>query len=171
MEETELKIRLVGDSVLSGGVKQVEKMTDYHRRVLSAMARFMYEVQGVGLAAPQVGINESLIVVDVGSGLYKLANPEIITCEGESSAEEGCLSVPGVGVKVKRAKKIMIKALDEDGKDVSIEAEGLLARAFQHELDHLNGKLIIDHASASEKARIGKKIEEIKKQYKTQDHA
>lgn len=171
MEETVLKIRLVGDPVLSDGVKRVEKVTDYHRKVLSGMARFMYEVQGVGLAAPQVGINESLIVVDVGSGLYKLANPEIITCEGESSAEEGCLSVPGVGVKVKRAKKITIKALDEDGKDVSIEAEGLLARAFQHELDHLNGKLIIDHASASEKPRISKKIEEIKKQHKTEDHA
>jgi len=161
MKETGLKIRTLGDQALKNGVRQVERLTDTHRKLLSEMARLMYSVSGVGLAAPQVGIDESLIVVDAGSGLYKLANPRIVKSDGQQVSEEGCLSVPEVGVKVKRAKTVVVEALDENGKPVTIEAEGLLACVFQHEIDHLNGKLIIDHASLIDKIKYGRKIKEI----------
>jgi len=162
MEKIELKIRTLGDPVLKNGVKQVSEITDYHRELLSKMARLMYEVSGVGLAAPQIGIDESFFVVDIGAGLYKLINPKIIKQEGSQTMEEGCLSVPGVGIKVKRAKKIILEALDENFKPVTIEAEDMLARVFQHEIDHLNGKLIIDHASFLEKLKIRKKLKNFK---------
>lgn len=145
MSETELKIRTIGDSVLKKPVKLVEEITDEHRKTLSEMARLMYSVSAVGLAAPQVGLEESMIVVDAGSGLYKLFNPKIIKREGEQLNEEGCLSVPGRAVKVKRAKQVVVEALDENGKSVVIEAEDLLACVFQHEIDHLNGRLIIEY--------------------------
>ena len=145
MKETEPKIKKLGDPVLKGGAKQVGKITDAHRKTLSKMAQIMYEVKGIGLAAPQIGIDQSLIVVDIGSGLYKLINPKIIKKQGEQAIEEGCLSVPDTGVKVKRAKKITLSALDEFGKPVVIEAEDLLACVFQHEIDHLQGKLIVDY--------------------------
>jgi len=161
MKETELKIRTLGDKVLKNGVQQVEKVTDNHRRLLSEMARLMYAVSGIGLAAPQVGITESLIVVDAGSGLYKLVNPRIVETRGQQVSEEGCLSVPEVGVRVKRAQSVVVEGLDENGKPVTIEAEGLLACVFQHEIDHLNGTLIVDHASLIDRIKYGKKIKEI----------
>jgi len=147
MKEIELKIKLLGEDVLRQAVKPVDKITESHRKLLSQMARLMYSIDGVGLAAPQVGINEALIVVDPrdGTGLYKLVNPKIIKRDGQQDSEEGCLSVPGVGVKIKRAKKVVLEAQDETGKSLVIEAEGFLANIFQHELDHLNGKLIVDY--------------------------
>jgi len=151
MKEIELKLRVLGDPVLTAGVKEVSKVTDKHRDILSTMARLMYETSGIGLAAPQVGISEAMIVVDAGTGLYKLLNPKITFREGTQEMEEGCLSVPGIGVRVKRAKKVIVEAIDESGKPVKIEAEDLLACVFQHELDHLDGKLIIDYAPDKEK--------------------
>lgn len=146
MQETGLKIRTLGDPVLRKKARPVKNLTDFQRKALSEMARLMYSVSGVGLAGPQVGISEALIVVDTGSsGLYKLLNPKIIKRQGFQSSEEGCLSVPGVSVKVKRSQKITLKALDEQAKPLIIEAEDLLARVFQHEIDHLNGKLIVDY--------------------------
>lgn len=164
MKETELKIRLFEDIILRDKAQPVKEVTEYHRGVLSAMARLMYEVSGLGLAAPQIGISAAMIVVDAagGSGLYKLINPKIVRQEGQFIMEEGCLSLPGVGVRVKRAKKITVEAQDDSGKQVFIEAEDLLACVFQHEVDHLNGILIIDHASLPEKAVIKKKLEGIK---------
>ncbi|MEI7752721.1 MAG: peptide deformylase [Candidatus Omnitrophota bacterium] len=144
--ETELKIRIVGDPVLRKKAKKVSRVTARHRDILSKMSRLMYEASGVGLAAPQVGIDEQMIVVDIGHGLYKLINPRIIKKEGRQAISEGCLSVPGVCVKVKRAKKIMLQAFDEDGKIVVFDAQDLLACVCQHEIDHLSGKLIIDYA-------------------------
>ncbi len=123
----------------------------------------MYENSGIGLAASQVGINASMIVVDIGSGLYKLINPRVIKREGSQVTEEGCLSVPGVCIGVKRARKIKLKAQDDFGKPLSIDAEDLLACVFQHEIDHLKGKLIVDYASFLDKLRIRKKLEELKK--------
>jgi peptide deformylase len=160
-KETELKIRTLGEPVLKSGVRLVDKVTDGHRRVLSEMARLMYAVSGVGLAAPQVGISESLIVVDAGTGLYKLVNPRIVKASGQQISEEGCLSVPEVGVRVKRAKSVVLEALDENGRPVTIEAEDLLTCIFQHEIDHLNGHLIIDHVSLIDKIKYRKKIKEI----------
>ena len=109
MSEIELKIRTVGDPVLRKKAKKVVKVTTRHREMLSKMARLMYEASGVGLAAPQVGIDEAMIVVDIGKGLYKLINPKIVKKEGVQAMEEGCLSVPGVTVKVKRAKRSCLR--------------------------------------------------------------
>ena len=160
-KETELKIRILGEPVLKNGVRLVKEVTDYHRKMLREMARLMYSVSGVGLAAPQVGITESLVVIDAGSGLYKLINPRIVKATGQQINEEGCLSVPEVGVRIKRAKHVVVEALDENGKPLIIEAEGLLACVFQHEIDHLNGCLIVNHASLVDKIKYGKKIKEI----------
>jgi peptide deformylase len=105
-----------------------------------------------------------MIVVDISTGLYKLINPKIIKREGSQAIEEGCLSVPGVCIKVKRAKKILVQAQDEFAKPVTIEAEGLLASVFQHEIDHLRGRLIVDYASFFQRLKIRKKLEELSRQ-------
>jgi peptide deformylase len=160
-ENTELTIRVLGDPVLRKKAKKVKQLTSGHRQLLSKMVRTMYASGGIGLAAPQVGIDESLIVVDAGSGLYKLVNPRIVKKEGRQVLEEGCLSVPGVSVKVKRAKKIVVQALDEDAKPLCIEAQNLLACVFQHEIDHLEGKLIVDYVSFFKKLMLKKKIKKI----------
>lgn len=162
MNETELRIKVFPENILRKKSKLITTVTDSHRDTLSKMARAMYDSSGIGLAAPQVGVNESLIVIDIGEGLYKLANPRIVKKRGYQAMEEGCLSVPGVSIKVKRAKKVWVKACDEYGKDVELEAEGLLACVFQHELDHLNGKLIIDYASFLEKIKIKKAVSALK---------
>ena len=143
--------------------KAVKEITPDLRQLLSSMSQIMYDCAGIGLAAPQIGIDKSVIVVDAGGGLYKLINPKIVKKEGSYVLEEGCLSIPDVSIKVKRAKKIKLAALDEFGKPVSIEAQDLLACVFQHEIDHLKGRLIIDYASFFEKLRIRKKLEELKR--------
>lgn len=169
MNEIALKIRLFPDSVLRKKCKSVVKVTDKHRDILSKMSRAMYEGMGIGLAAPQIGISEQMIVVDIGSGLYKLINPKIIKKHGSQKLSEGCLSIPGVCVSVKRAKKILVRALGEDGKPLDIEAEDLLACVMQHEMDHLKGALIIDHASLLEKLKIKNKLAALRKLSKKND--
>lgn len=161
MSETELKIRVIGDSVLRKKAKKIKQVTPEHRNILSRMSRLMYESKGIGLAAPQVGLDQAMIVVDIGSGLYKLINPYIIKKAGSQVLEEGCLSVPGVYVKIKRAKKIWLEALDENGALQKIEAGDLLACVFQHEIDHLEGKLIVDYASFFKKMALKKKLKNI----------
>jgi len=165
MRKTELRIRLFGDPVLRKKAKPVKKITDYHRDVLSAMSRLMYTDSGIGLAAPQVGVNETMIVVDIGSGLYKLINPKVVKKEGSQVTEEGCLSVPGICIKVRRARKVLVTALDESGEPVSIEAADLFACVLQHEIDHLKGKLIVDYASFFEKVRIKRKLKALRERY------
>jgi len=115
------------------------------RRLLDDMAMTMYAVNGVGLAATQVGLNMRIIVIDVGTRLLKLVNPRIVESQGSSVIEEGCLSVPDVYVKVKRKARLTVSALSYSGEQELIKAEGLLAHAFGQEIDHLNGKLIIDY--------------------------
>jgi len=168
MIETELKIRLFPDPVLRKTAKPVSKVTQRHREILSKMAQMMYENSGIGLAATQVGISESMIVADIGSGLYKLVNPKIVQKEGDQALEEGCLSVPGICIKIKRARKVRVAALDDTGKQVDIDAEDLLACVLQHEMDHLKGKVIVDYASFLEKVRIKKKLVELKKRYRNE---
>lgn len=120
----------------------------------------MYEASGIGLAAPQVGIDEQMIVVDIGKGLYKLINPLIVKRQGRQAIDEGCLSCPGVSIKVPRAKYIIVEALDDDSKKVTIDAEGLLACVLQHEIDHLSGKLIVDYAPLWKRVSMRKKLKE-----------
>lgn len=169
MPETRLKIRLFGEPVLRKKAWLVKEITSLERDILSKMAQLMYEAQGIGLAAPQVGINEAMIVVDIGNSLFKLINPKIIRKEGSQITEEGCLSIPGVCIKVKRAKKVKIAAEDELGKHVTIEAEGLLACVLQHEIDHLKGRLIVDYASFFEQLKMRKKLAELKKRLKDEE--
>jgi len=168
MSEIALKIKIYGDPHLRKKSMPVSRVTSRHRDILSYMAQIMYESQGIGLAAAQLGINESMIVVDIGSGLYKLINPRTVKKEGKQSLDEGCLSIPGICVKVKRAKKVLVKALDENGKDISIQAEDLLACVLQHEMDHLKGKLIVDYASFLKKLRIKKQLAALREQVKNE---
>jgi peptide deformylase len=140
-----LPIRKYPDPILRKKARRVERVTDLERKLLLQMADTMYLNSGVGLAANQVGIDKQLVVIDIGSGLIKLINPVIIRKNGSAIQEEGCLSVPENCIKIKRAKEITVKHLDDDGKDCRLRADGLLARAIQHEVDHLSGKLIIDY--------------------------
>ena len=163
MSKTALKVRIFGDSILRKKARDVGEVTQRQRDILSQMAKTMYESSGIGLAAPQVGIGEAMIVVDIGQGLYKLINPKVVRKEGTQVIEEGCLSVPGICIKVKRSKRVLIKALDEFAKQVSIEAEDLLACVFQHEIDHLKGRLIVDYSSFFDRLKIGQKLEKLRK--------
>jgi peptide deformylase len=142
------------------------------RAILNDMAETMYDAPGVGLAAAQVGVKERLIVVDVGSDdeeertarLYKLVNPEIIEAEGTIEYEEGCLSIPGVKDVVKRSGFVKVRALNEQGITIEIEAEGLLAVCLQHEIDHLDGILFFDHLSRIKRERLLTRLEKQKKE-------
>ena len=160
------KIKVFGEPVLRKKAKPVSQVTEEHRRILSQMAKAMYDDSGIGLAAPQIGLSEQLIVVDIGEGLYKLVNPKIIKSQGKQSISEGCLSVPGICVKVKRAKQVWVQAQDEDSRFIEIEAKDLFACVLQHEIDHLKGKLIIDYASLLEKLRIKKRLADLKTKIK-----
>lgn len=154
-----LTLRTFPDPILRVRAKPVESVSDVERELLAEMARIMYLKEGVGLAATQVGIDRQLIVIDIGTGLIKLINPSILKSEGTEWCDEGCLSVPGTCIKIKRAQKIIIEYLTEKGDVVSRGADGLLARAIQHEIDHLRGILIVDHiANPIKKLLLKKKI-------------
>ncbi len=139
-----LPIRTVGDDVLREKAKPVDKVTKKRKKLIKDMIETMYDADGIGLAAPQIGVSERIIVVDVGEGPFALFNPDIMGKDGEAIDVEGCLSVPEKKGYVKRAAKVVVEGLDEDEKFVRIEAEGLLARCLQHEIDHLEGILFID---------------------------
>jgi len=126
--------------------KEVKVITPNILKLVKNMTETMYDASGVGLAAPQVGVLKRVIVIDVGEGIIALINPEIIETSGEETDTEGCLSCPGLLGEVTRAAKVKVKGLTPDGKEVTLEGEGLLARAFQHEIDHLDGILFIDKA-------------------------
>ena len=134
-------IRLEGDPVLTKISRPVDKMTPRIQDLITDMLDTMYEAMGVGLAAPQVGILKRIVVIDVGDGPIILINPEIIEKSGEQTGDEGCLSVPGMSGQVTRPDHVKVKALNEDMEEVVYEGEGLLARAFCHELDHLDGHM------------------------------
>ncbi|MFW6287271.1 MAG: peptide deformylase [bacterium] len=142
-----LNIRKIGDPVLRTKAKNVEKITDKTRELLDNMAETMYAAPGVGLAAPQVGVLQRVVVIDIDdeNGLLELINPEILMFSEEKDImEEGCLSIPGKSANVIRSKKVKVRALDRNGEEIEIEADDYLARAVQHEVDHLNGVLFVD---------------------------
>ncbi|HWJ03431.1 MAG TPA: peptide deformylase [Verrucomicrobiae bacterium] len=140
------KIVEIGDEVLREKAKLVPSVTPNVLKLLDNMADTMYDADGVGLAAPQIGISKRVIVVDVGEGLIELINPEVVECEGEETDAEGCLSIPGVQGDVTRSASVVVKGLDRNGLEVKVEGKGLLARALQHEIDHLEGILFVDKA-------------------------
>lgn len=135
------EMRFVGDEVLGKVCKPVTQMTQRTLILIEDMLDTMYEEGGVGLAAPQIGILKRIVVIDVGDGPIILINPEIIETSGEQVGDEGCLSIPGKSGIVRRPMVVKVKAFDENMDEYIIEGEELLARAFCHEIDHLDGKL------------------------------
>jgi len=138
------KIREIGDEVLRKKSKRVEQFDERLHTLIEDMFETMKAAEGVGLAAPQIGILKRVVVIDVGEGPIELVNPEIVEKEGEITQAEGCLSIPGVVGEVPRPKRVKVRAQDRWGKPFEIEGEDLLARAFCHEIDHLDGILFID---------------------------
>lgn len=139
-------IRENGDEILRKKAKEVEKVDDKIREILDDMVETMHQFNGVGLAGPQIGLLKRLIVIDLydDEGPIKLVNPKMIKQEGEQEVEEGCLSFPNQFAKIIRPAKVTIEALNENGEKIKIKAEGLLAQAISHELDHLDGILFVD---------------------------
>jgi peptide deformylase len=155
------------DPVLKQVARPVEAVDDGIRRLLDDMAESMYAADGVGLAAPQVGELLRCIVIDTsprqeGQKLIHLVNPEIVRAEGVTSYTEGCLSIPGEAEEVERAAKVWVRALDYHGKPFEMECDGLLNIAAQHEIDHLEGTLFVDHLSALKRELIRKRMKRLK---------
>lgn len=140
------EVREIGDDILTKQCKPVPKMTLRTKILIHDMLDTMYEKEGVGLAAPQVGVLKQIVVVDIGDGPIVMINPEILETSGEQTGEEGCLSVPGKYGIVTRPNYVRIRAMNEEMEEVELEGEELLARAFCHEIDHLTGNLYVDKA-------------------------
>ena len=140
------EIRLMGDDILTKPCKEVTKMTIRNRILINYMLDTMYEAQGVGLAAPQVGILKRIVVIDVGDGPVVMVNPEILESSGEQTGNEGCLSLPGKAGTVTRPMYVKVKAFDQNMNPVILEGEDLLARAMCHEIDHLEGHMYVELA-------------------------
>lgn len=154
------------DPVLAKRGEPVTTFDDKLKTLVEEMFESMYEAQGIGLAAPQIGLSQRLTVIDISfkkdpEAKIVLINPEIIHREGEQYEEEGCLSLPEIREKVKRAAKVKVRAQNTDGEWFEIEGEELLARAFQHEIDHLDGVLFIDRLSRLKKDLIVRKIKKL----------
>ena len=137
-------IRKIGDTVLREKCRKVEKIDDRLLTLIDDMFDTMYDADGVGLAAPQVGILKRLFVIDIGEGPLVFINPEILETKGSQTGDEGCLSVPGRYEEVTRPNYVKARALNEKGQEFEIEGEELLARAILHEYDHLDGTLFVD---------------------------
>lgn len=156
-----LKILQYPDERLHKVAARVVQVNDTIRELVRDMAETMYAAPGVGLAATQVDVHEQVIVADVSEERNKLKvfiNPELVGSSGEEESEEGCLSVPGIYEKVRRAEKVTVRALDEKGEPFTLEAEGFLAVCIQHEMDHLRGKVFVEYLSQLKQTRIRAKL-------------
>ena len=160
-----LEIHVLGSPVLREETKLVTDITDELRQLVEDMFETMRAAQGIGLAAPQVGRLERVAVVDVDNDPIVLINPEIIAESGSERAEEGCLSIPDIYGDVDRAARVTIRATNLEGKTFEREATELLARAFQHEIDHLHGKLFIDYLSFLKRRGVMARWEDLKEKY------
>jgi peptide deformylase len=155
------------DPALKQTSKPIERVDDSIRALLDDMAETMYAADGVGLAAPQVGVLQRALVIDTsprqeGQSLLHFVNPEIVKTEGTTVYTEGCLSIPGEAEDVERAAKVWVRARGRDGKPFELECEGLLAIAVQHELDHLQGTLFVDHLSSLKRELIRRRMKKLK---------
>lgn len=149
-----LKLSIYPDPVLAQAAKEVTEITEVEKKLIEDMIETMYISQGVGLAAPQVGVSKRIIVCSPEAkrgSEYVFINPEIISVKGEERDHEGCLSLPGAAGNIKRAKKVTFRAKDRNMKPVEMTVTGLFARIIQHELDHLDGHIILDRAGFSER--------------------
>ncbi len=159
-----LQVKVYPAQVLRERAQEVKNIGEDTKSLIENMAQTMYAYKGIGLAAPQVGVSERVITFDVGEGLISLINPFILEEEGEEAFEEGCLSLPGIRTDVKRARKILVKGVEFDGKERELEVGGLLARTILHEVDHLDGVLIIDRVSAIRRRLLEGKIRKLRKE-------
>ena len=155
------QIRVMGDPVLRQEAKSIENIDGRIVQMVDDMVPAMYQAEGIGLAAPLVGIQKRLFVYDIGEGPQTLVNPEIVDSDGEWTFEEGCRSVPGLSFEIIRPKEVHLVGRDLNGNEVSIEADELLARLFQHELDHLDGVLLLDHLERDERKAALRRWREI----------
>ncbi len=158
-----------GADVLQKISEPVEIVTDSEIKLIQDMVETMYKAPGVGLAAPQVGVSQRIMVTDTSADeredkLLVILNPEIVSTDGEQYEEEGCLSIPGFSEAVRRPKKVVIQGVDIEGRELVLEGSDLLARAFCHEMDHLNGVLFLDHLSFIKRDLIRRKIRKLVKQ-------
>ena len=135
------QIRIQGDAILEKKCREITEMTPRIKELIGDMLDTMYDASGVGLAGPQVGVLKRLCVIDVGEGPIVLINPVIVSADGEQTGDEGCLSLPGKAGQVTRPNHVVVRALDENMEERELEGEGLLARAFCHEIDHLDGHM------------------------------
>ena len=155
------------DPILKEIAKPLDGVDDTTRRLLDDMAETMYAADGVGLAAPQIAVGKRCIVIDTsprqeGQKLIHLVNPQIVKTEGETTYTEGCLSIPGEAEEVDRAAKVWVRALDYFGKPFELECDGLLSIAVQHETDHLEGTLFVDHLSSLKRELIRRRMKKLK---------
>ena len=160
-----LDIRVLGDPVLRKETDVVGSVTDEIRALIRDMFETMYAAEGIGLAAPQVGRTERVTVMNVEGAKYALINPEIVARNGTARAEEGCLSIPDVFGEVDRATTVTVRALDENGNEIEVQASDLLARCLQHEIDHLHGKLFLDYLSVLKRRAALSKWDTLKADY------
>ncbi len=164
---TQLTILRYPDTRLRKKAKKVEHVDDEIRRIVDDMFETMYKAPGIGLAATQVDIHQQIVVMDVSDNHDEplcFINAELLEEEGSEESEEGCLSVPEYYAKVKRAEKVKVQALNQQGESFEMEADGLLAVCIQHELDHLQGKVFVDYLSPLKQSRVRKKLEKAAKQ-------
>lgn len=159
-------LRVYPDPILRKDNKKIESFDESFLLFVEELKDFMVEYDGVGLAAPQIGENIKVAVIFYEDEYYVLVNPTIVKTEGEQRDQEGCLSFPGIFEDITRPYKLIVEAQDENGAPYSTEVEGFLARAMCHEIDHLNGKLMIDHLSPMKRELIKKKLQKIKKENK-----
>lgn len=160
-----LKIRTYGDPVLRKISNKVEIIDDEILKLIDDMVETMYEAPGVGLAAPQIGVNKRVVVIDLDGDLKKIINPIFLEKSGEEiPGEEGCLSIPGIYEKVKRPSFVRLQYMNEKGENIVEESDNFLAKAFQHEIDHLDGVLFVDRLSSIRKKLTAKKLAKLKKE-------
>lgn len=156
-----LDILCFPDERLRTKAKRIDKITSKHQRLMDDMLETMYAAPGIGLAATQINVHEQIIVIDISEEKntpHCIINPEVISHSGKEKMEEGCLSVPETYGEVERADSVVVQYLDRKGKEVKLEADGLLAVCIQHEMDHLQGKLFVDYLSKLKRDRIRKKL-------------
>ncbi|CAN5694176.1 peptide deformylase [soil metagenome] len=154
-------IRIIGDPVLRQRAKEITEVDAGLARLVDDMIATMYEAPGVGLAAPQVGVQKRLFVYDIGDGPQAVVNPRIVESRGEYLFEEGCLSVPNLSWEIARPDEVHLIGHDLDGGDVSIEADQYLGRVFQHELDHLDGVLLVERLDDDQRKAARKALREL----------
>ncbi|HEY0970434.1 MAG TPA: peptide deformylase [Gemmatimonadales bacterium] len=160
-----LDIHVLGSPVLREVTSPVAQVTDDVRRLIDDMFETMYAANGVGLAAPQVGRRERIAVIDVGEGPIAIVNPEILTSSGSQRGEEGCLSIPEIFADVERAMHVTVRATSVEGEPFEVEGSELFARALQHEIDHLHGKLFLDYLSMLKRRSAMARWEKLKKEF------